>query len=204
MKDQCIWGELNIFGTGLTGLFRCRNNATFGPRELGDFTIWIGLEGQGNITFLGHEKKITGGSLVLCPPGYQIKFRPLNHKPLQLLYTHFEIINNSQPIRQASAWISREKLTISLPDLPEFALLGRANKNTVKTWISWFLLSANHLEDDICQLEYYIQVLKVIRYLRLNFLYPTELEIKPSSPMERAVLFLHENLDRQLSLADIA
>jgi len=145
----------------------------------------------------------TAGSIIFCPPGMPVQFHA-EGTPFQWFYSHFDILINRLPIRNTLRLVSFADQTLTLPGIPTIALFGQANEHFLKTFINWFLLSTDHLEIDACQLEYQIEILKILRILRLTHLKPTGREINTNLQIEQAVYFLHENMHRPLNLSEIA
>ncbi len=170
-----------------------------GDELFDDFDLWVGLRGSCSVRMLDRTLTLRAGRAILIPPGARARQFTDRGQELSMMFVHFDCRIGGEPVREALTYIDADGLRLTLPGVPTLSLVAEVDSEALSVRLRQVRRCPT---DDLRQLKTNGVLWDVIGSLR-----EAHLGLSGSVERERlaaAVAFFEGNLERPISLADVA
>jgi AraC-like DNA-binding protein len=192
------WHRLAAVPSAPFGFHRCGRHDDYGRKHFADFDLYIGIGGFATLRMLGSEIALVPGTMILIPPGVDIRMRTDHREPSDMVFMHFDVLRDGEPIRLATPMIDRRQMSLALPGCAPIALVGEYDD---RDFGHELIDCAQRVADDTARFRLMVMFMDVLCRLRLTH---SRAGVAPdSAPVDLAVRYMRNHLAEAIRLGDI-
>jgi AraC-like DNA-binding protein len=196
--ENVAWHRLSVCPSAPFGFYRGACHEDYGRKHFADFDLYVGVSGFATVRMLGQSIDLVAGSLILIPPGVKIHMRTDHREPSDMVFVHFDVLVDGEPIRLATSMVDEKQMSLTLPNCAPIALVGEYDDRDFGREL---IDCAQRVADDTARLRSMVMFMDVLSRLRMTY---TRAGAAPeSAPIDLAVRFMRYHLADAILLPDI-